>query len=135
MTSESDMFTSNISPVKTSSVHTTDNSKLNVSHIGDISTASLSLLDTFLVLKLTLNMIFVGQICELSYRVNFSEHGCIVQKPQMGHIIRTDRRVGPLFKLVSLTVPSKGIGRCGAIISPELWHSCLGLVSFSRFNF
>ena len=127
---KSDMFTSNISHVKTSSVHTADNSKLSVSHIGDVSTASLSLSDTFLVPKLTLNMISIGQLCELGYRVNFSKHGCIVQEPQTGHIIGTGCRVGRLFELVSLTTRSKGIGRCGAVVSPQLWHSHLGHVFF-----
>ena len=123
MTSESAMFTSNISLVKASSIHTADNSKLNVSDIGDISNASLSLSHTFLVPKLTLNLIFVGQLCELRYKVCFSERG---------HIIGTGHRVGCLLELVSLAVPSTAVGHCGAVISPELWHSCLGHVSFSR---
>ena len=132
MTSESAMFTSNISLVKASSVHTADNSKLNVSDIGHISNASLSLSHTFLVPKLTLNLTSLGQLYELGYGVNFSKHGRIVQEPQTGHIIGTGHRVGHLFELVPLAIPSKAVGHCGVVISPELRHSRLSHVSFPR---
>ena len=39
-----------------------------------------------------------------------------------------------MFKLVSLAAPSEAVGHYGAIISPELWHSHLGHVSFSRLH-
>lgn len=133
MTYDSAMFTSNINPVKTS-VHTANNSKLNVSHTGDISTASLALSDAFLVPQLTLNLISVGQLCELGFEVYFSKRGCVVQDPQTGQIIGTGRRVGRLFQLISLMVPPKAVVRCGAMISPEIWHSRLGHVSHSRLR-
>lgn len=52
----------------------------------------------------------------------------------MGQIIGTDRRVGRLFKHVSLLVLPKGVAHCGAMVSPEIWHSGLGHVSYSRLR-
>lgn len=68
MTPEPVMFTSNIKHVNTSPVHTTSNSKLNVSHTGDIWTASLTLSDAFLVPQLTLNLISVGNCVNFALR-------------------------------------------------------------------
>ena len=74
MTSEPAVFTSNVSREKpTSAVHMADNSKLNISHIGDISIANLSLSNAFLIPQLTLNLISVGQLCELGFGVYFSD--------------------------------------------------------------
>jgi len=64
MTFEFAMFTSNIYPMNTVAIHTADSSQLNVSHIGDISTTSLSLSDAYLVPNLSLNLISVDQLCE-----------------------------------------------------------------------
>ena len=94
MASEFVVFTSNISPVKTSSVHIADNSKLKASHIGDIINCKYISIRHILVPKLTLNLISVGQLYELGYGVNFSQHGCIVQEPQTAHVIGTGSRVG-----------------------------------------
>ena len=118
MTSDATMFSSKTGPVKTSIVHMADNSQLHVSHIGDISSPNLS----------------VGQLCELGFGVYFSDRGCVVQDPQTEKIIRTGRKVGHLFELVSLKVPSVAVTRCATLVSPELWHSRLSHVSFSRLR-
>ena len=81
MTAQSNFFVSKTTPSRTPAIHTTDNSKLLVSHTGAISTPSLSLADVLLVPRLTLNLISVGQLCELGFTVTFSDHGCIVQDP------------------------------------------------------
>jgi len=107
---------------------------LNVSHTGDISTTSISLSDAYLVPKLSLNLISVGQLYELGYEVYFSERGCIVQEPRMSKILRTGCKVGRLFGLVSLTVPSKAIAHCGVVSSAKLWHSHLGHICSSRLH-
>ena len=52
----------------------------------------------------------------------FSDRGYIVQEPRTGHIIGTGRRVGRLFELVSLSVPSKIGARCTAMTSQGLLH-------------
>lgn len=60
-------------------IHTTNDSQMKVSHIGNISMSTLSLLDTFVVPKLSLDLIFVGQLCELDFDIHFSSNGCCVQ--------------------------------------------------------
>ena len=118
MTSEPSMFTSDISPVQTSPVHTANNSKY-VNHIGDISTTNLALSDAFLVPELTLNLVCTRKLRELDYKVNFPNRGCFVHVAQTGQTIRIGRRVGHLLKLVSLNVPPRA-GAChGDVISPE----------------
>ena len=108
MSCEPAVFTSNMSPAKLASVvHTADNSRLNISYIGNISTANLSLFNAFLVSQLTLNLISVGQLCELGFSVYFSDRGCVVQEPETVQIIGIGHRVGRLFELVSLLTPSK----------------------------
>jgi len=126
---EPGMFTSGITHVQTSLVRTANNSKLNVSHIADISVANVTLSDAFLVPKLTLNLISIRKLCELGYKVNFSDRGHVVQDAQTGWIIWTSYRVGCLFKLVPLIVLLRAPACCGLVISPETWHfptwSCL----------
>ena len=55
-----------------------------VSHKGTIYSPCLSLSDTFHILKLSLNLIYVGQICELGIDLLFTNHGVDVQDPRMG---------------------------------------------------
>ena len=47
------------------SIYTIDGTPILVSHKGTISTSSLSLSDTFHISKLSLNLLSVGQLCEL----------------------------------------------------------------------
>ena len=47
------------------SIYTVDGTPILVSHKGTISTSSLSLSDTFHISKLSLNLLSVGQLCEL----------------------------------------------------------------------
>ena len=78
MTSERTVFSSNMSLKKPASVvYTVDNSKLNISHIGDISIASLSLSNAFLVLQL---LYWWVNYVSLDLYV-FSYRGCVVQDP------------------------------------------------------
>ncbi|XP_010263725.1 PREDICTED: uncharacterized protein LOC104601921 [Nelumbo nucifera] len=73
---------------------------------GTVSTSCLSLPNTFLVPQLSLNLISVGQLCELGFEIHFSSRGCTVHDPQTGKIIGTNRKVGRLFELSSLQLPS-----------------------------
>ena len=70
-----------------SSIHIADGSNMNVRHKGSISSSDLSLPNTFLIPSLNINLIFVGQLCDLGYDEFFSSHGCRVQDLQTGHII------------------------------------------------
>ena len=105
-----------------------------VSHIGAISTRSLSLADVLLVPRLTLNLIYVGQLCELGFTVTFSDHGCIVQDPQTRKIIGNGRKVSRLFEVVFLEVPSMPVACYAATVPQAVWHSTLGHVSISRLH-
>ena len=79
MTSEPAIFTSNMNLANPDSVlHMADKSKLNISHIGDILSANSSLSNAFLVPQLSLNLISVGQLCELGFGVYFSDRRCVV---------------------------------------------------------
>ena len=50
-----------------------------VSHIGTVSSPNLTILDTYLVLKLSLNLLSVGQLCELCLDLHFSNRGVDVR--------------------------------------------------------
>ena len=50
-----------------------------VSHKGTISSPYLSLSDTFNIPKLSLNVLSIGQLCELGIDLLFTNHGVDVQ--------------------------------------------------------
>lgn len=81
MTSKFGVFTVTNALGKAHVVYTADSFELQASHIGNISTPNLSLHDAFLVPQLILNLIFVGQLCELGLLVHFSNADCVVQEP------------------------------------------------------
>ena len=60
-------------------IYTTDSSHMFVSHIGTVSSPNLTILDTYLVLKLSLNLLSVGQLCELCLDLHFSNRGVDVR--------------------------------------------------------
>ena len=78
MTSDSSIFYSKTCTIISPIVHTTDNSVMHVQNIGTINTSKLSLYDVFHVLKVSLNLLSIGQLCELGVDVNFSSRGCFV---------------------------------------------------------
>jgi len=78
MTSSSAAIVNKCRPVNNSPIRIADSSPMQVSHVWDISTANLSLVDDFLVPKLALNLISVAQLCELGLDVPFSSCGCRV---------------------------------------------------------
>ena len=56
-------------------IYTTDGTPMPVSHKGTISSPYLSLSDTFHIPKLSLNLLFVGQLCKLGIDLLFTNHG------------------------------------------------------------
>jgi len=116
MTSHSNLFKSKSYNSQAPIIHTADNSQMIVSHTGNVSTPTLSLPDTFMVPNLSLNLISVGQLCELGFDIHFSLNGCRVQDPRTGQTIGTGRKVGRLFELVSLKLPNSFTG-CAATVS------------------
>jgi hypothetical protein len=83
-------------------IYTADSSHMSVSHIGTISSPDLTIPDTYLVSKLSLNLLSVGQFCELGLDLHFSNRGVDVQDPLMGKLLGTGRKIGRLFELCNL---------------------------------
>ena len=65
-------------------IYTADGTPMPVSHKGTISSSCLSLNDTFHIPKLSLNLLSVGQLCELGINLLFTNHGVDVQDPRTG---------------------------------------------------
>lgn len=84
-----------------------DNFGLSVNHISDISSSSLSLSNAFLIPKFSLDMISVGQLCDIGLEVHFSHYDCSVQDLQTRQICRIGHKVGYLFELTSLHLSSQ----------------------------
>ncbi|GKV19316.1 hypothetical protein SLEP1_g29596 [Rubroshorea leprosula] len=86
-------------------IYSADGSPMNVSHIGNVSTKSLTLPNAFLVPKLSYNLLSGGQLCDLGLEVTFSAHGCRVQDPRTRQLLGTGRKVGHLFERNYLHIP------------------------------
>jgi hypothetical protein len=114
MTPYASSFTTSAPPSHISLIHTVDGSSTTVQTIGTIHTASLSVSDVFHVPKLSFNLLSVGQLCELGYRLIFDSSGVYVQDPQMGQTLGTGRRVGRLFELSSLHLSIPGVSAAAA---------------------
>ena len=59
-------------------IQTANGLHISANHTSSVSTPTLSLSDTYLISNLTLNHIFVGQLCELGYDLWFGSSGCHV---------------------------------------------------------
>ena len=107
-----------------------------VSHKGTISSPCLSLNDTFHIPKLPLNLLFVGQLCELGIDLLFTNHGVDVQDPWTGQVLGIGRKVGRMFEVHDLKIPSQVVFAAAttATSSPDLWLARLGHPSLSRLQ-
>ena len=78
-------------------------------------------------------MLSVNQLCELGIDLLFTNHGVDVQVPQMGQVLGTSRKVGCMFKVHNLKIPSQvvSVAATTATPSPDLWHARLGHPSLS----
>ena len=75
MTPDESQF-SNKAPLEHSiTIYIADETPMPISHKGTISSPCLSLNDTFHILKLSLNLLYVGQLCELGVDLLFTNHG------------------------------------------------------------
>jgi hypothetical protein len=114
-------------------IHTANGSTMLVRSIGTVSTSKLSISDVFHVPKLSYNLLSVGQLAELGYRIILDYFGCIVQDPRTGQELGTSRRIGCLFEISSLRLPATGVSAAtSSSPSLSLWHSRLGHASSSR---
>ena len=87
-------------------IYTADGTPMPVSHKGTISSPRLSLNDTFHIPKLSFNLLSVGQLCELGVDLLFTNHGVDVQDPRTGQVLGTGRKVGRMFEIHDLKIPS-----------------------------
>jgi hypothetical protein len=133
MTPHPTSFTTSAPLPHSSLICTADGSTMNVKNIGTISTPSLSLLEVFHVPELSFNLISVGQLCELGYKLVFDFSGVHVQDPRMNQTLGTGRRIEHMFELSSLRLPTTSISTVAPLSSPSLalWHSRLGHASAS----
>jgi hypothetical protein len=107
---------------------------MNVKNIGTISTPPLSLPKVFHVPNFSFNLISVGQLCELGYKFVFYFSGVHVQDLCTSQTLGTGHRIGRMFELSSLHLPTTSISTPASSSSSSmaLWHSCLGHASTSR---
>ena len=130
----------NVVPSHTSTslptIYTANGSPMHISHLGNVSTPSLSVSNVYQIPKLTHNLLFIGQLTELGFSLTFSSTGVVVQDSQTGQIVGTARKVGRLFELIFLHLPSSRLSASAvseqSTSSLALWHSLLGHTSISR---
>jgi hypothetical protein len=59
-------------------IHTANGSTMLVHSISTVSTSKLSISDVFHVPQLSYNLLFVGQLAELGYRIILDYYSCVV---------------------------------------------------------
>ena len=79
MTSDSTIFSHKNALSPNPAIYTADGSQMPVSHIGSVCTSNLSVGDNYLIPKLCLNLLSIGQLCELGLELKFSNKGVDVQ--------------------------------------------------------
>ena len=89
MSSDSQLFSSVIPTTHAPLIQTANGSHIAASHTGSISTPILSLSNTYLIPNLTLNLISVGQLCELGFDLWFGSSSCYVQDPRTNQVFGT----------------------------------------------
>ena len=117
-------------------IYTADGTPMPVSHKGTITSPCLSLSDIFHIPKLSLNLLYVGQLCELGVDLLFTNHGVDVQDPRMGQVLGIGRKVGCMFEVHDLKIPSQVVSAAATTTtpSPDLWHAHLDYPSLSRLQ-
>ena len=135
MTSSPDVVPSHTS-TSLPTIYTANGSPMHVSHLGNFSTPPLFVFNVYQILKLTHNLLSVGQLTELGFSLTFSSTGVVVQDSQTGQIVGIVRKVGRLFELIFLHLSSSRLSTydiSGHITSSlALWHSYLYHASISR---
>ena len=114
-------------------IYTANGSPMHVSHLGNVSTLALFISNVYQIPKITHNLLSIEQLTELGFSLTFSSTGVVVQDSQMGQIVGTARKVGRLFELIFLHLPSSHVSASAVLghstSSLTLWHSCLGHAS------
>ena len=140
MSPDSQLFSSVIPTTHALLIQTTNSSHISVSHTSSVSTPTLSFSDTYLIPNLTLNLISVGQLCELGYDLWFGSSSCRVQDPQTNQVLGTGCRMGLMFELTSFHLPSTStpspsqVAHTTSVFPLSLWHLRLGHVSVQKLR-
>jgi hypothetical protein len=104
-------------------IYIADSSHVSVTHIGTISSPDLTIPDTYLVPKLSLNLLSVGQLCQLGHDLHFSNRGVDVQDALTGKLLGTGSKIGRLFELCNLQIPSHMVSSfVAAMLRPQPSH-------------
>ena len=103
-----------------------------ISHKGTISSPCLSLSDIFHIPKLSLNLLSVGQLCELGVDFLFTNHGVDVQDPRTSQVLGTGYKVGHIFEVHDLKIPSQVVSAVATTVTSS--HVRLGHPSLSRLQ-
>lgn len=115
-------------------------SHITVSHVGSISTFTLSFSDTYLIPNPTLNLIFASQLCEFGFDFYFGSSSCCVQDAWMNQVLGKSHSQGSMFELTSLhlpfmsTTPPSYVATITPVFSLNLWHLRLGHVSDKKLR-
>ena len=103
-------FSPDVVPSHTSTslptIYTANGSPMHVSHLGNVSTPTLSVSNVYQISKLTYNLLSVGQLIKLGFSLTFSSTSVVMQDSQTGQIVGTSRKVVSLFELIFLHLPS-----------------------------
>ena len=78
ITSNLSIFFSKSSESSFPDIYTVNGFFMIVDHVGHVSTSTMSLPHTYYVRKLALNIVSVGQLCDLGLIVLFSFASCVV---------------------------------------------------------
>jgi len=101
---DSSSFTS-ISPPPSIPIITINGTSMPLASVGSIVTPHLSFLNVYLIPKIRLNLVFIGQLCDSGdYLVIFSSFFFCVQDLQSQKLIGTGRRENGLYILDELKV-------------------------------
>jgi len=124
-------------------IQTANGEHIKFTHRGHITphtdpTKRLTLGPVLVSLSLCINLISISALASIGLDVLFSLSSCVVQDRQTGQVRGTGRRIGSLYYLESLHVPSTtGVFTASVSVpslSASLWHRRLGHVSYSRLN-
>ena len=121
-------------------VMTANGTHMPLAGVGSICTPHLSLSDGYCFLELTMNLIYVSQLCDSGYSVHFSSASCHVQDPQSQRVIGIGSKQGGLYVIDELQLPQvldvaassvdlSSFHLTSYFSSFYLWHSKLGHVS------
>ena len=139
MSPNSQLFSSIIHTTHAPLIQTANGLHIAANHTGSVSTPTLSLSDRYLIPNLTLKFISVDQLCELGFDLWFGYSSCRVQDPRTNQVFGTGRRVGRMFELTSLHLPStpkpppSHVTHTTSVFLLSFWLLRLGHVSVQKF--